>query len=322
MKYKDLGQARRLPPRRVGRSEPGSGAGARPLAGQLLEMANQFAGATSDSTIWQALAHHARELLAARAVLVVRRGGQDPAGGFRYSTVFASAWTGPPPEFELAVPVSSMGLALRAAHGRLDGGLGPLFDALADLDPAGVVHAPLNGEETLLLPYCEPVPRPGEVDWRVLEALAGQAGASLERARANARLAALSLADAAANANHRRLIEAVLERSFPRALLGDPLTVAVIRRRAEPGRADGRLAQRLRLHVRESDVVFRLEDGLFVVILHSCGAAGARQFAQRASADLPGADLRWLVADGESQYSGPGELFDAVLTLVPPGVVN
>jgi GGDEF domain-containing protein len=296
------------------------------LTRELIEQADDFARAASESAVWSAVAHHARRVLGASHALVLRRGQASHPDCTAFSPVFVAPDAGEVKPFQAVAPLSGMGLVAAPPAPSMGAPYRPLFDALAALAPAGLVYAPLNLRDVLVLVYRTEVPTVDRLGWVLLEALTAQAGSALARVRAIARVAELSLRDNVTGLGTRRLLELILEHSFPQALRGDPLTVVAIRPPPEPAAhadaRDERVAQLLRLHVRESDVLVRLEDGLFVIILHSCAAPGADLFTTRVAADLPGVETRWLVAEPDGRFETPNDLLAAVLEQLGPVNVN
>jgi len=288
------------------------------LSIELLELADDFARAASESAVWAAATLHGRVLLGADCALVLRRGVATDPDYTAFSPVFVPAGAGHVSGFQAVASLTGRGLVAAPPPGTPGAApFRPLFEAVSGLAPGGVVYAPLNLQEVLLLIYRDEQPRLERLGWVLLDALSVQASAALERVRAVERVAELSLRDVLTGVGNRRLLEVVLERSFPRALRGEALAVVVIRPAVGAGEhpegVDVMAARRLQPHVRESDVLARFSEGVFVVVLHGCEGSGVELFVKRVSAELPGAGLRVVTAQADSRCETAGELLATAL---------
>jgi GGDEF domain-containing protein len=289
----------------------------------LIELADDFARAACEAAVWSALSRHATRLLGAEYAVVLRRVTPNHPEHAAFQTVFVPREAGQVAAFQSVATLTGRGLVVAPPAGEPGAApFLPLFDALNGLAGGGVVYTQLNLREVLLLVFRDQHPRMDRLSWVLLETLALQASAALERVQGVRKVAELSLRDGPTGLGNRRLVEVVLERSFPQALRGDPLAVLVLRLPADhgvdPELTDQAGARALRPHVRESDVLARLDEGLFVAVLHACGSAGAELFASRVRADLPGALVRWRVVQPDSQFETAVQVLEAALADAQP----
>jgi GGDEF domain-containing protein len=176
---------------------------------------------------------------------------------------------------------------------------------------------PVGASAVLVLAFADRDPGLQQADWWLLETIARQVAAALERVDALQRVRELSLRDPETGVGNRRLLEILLEHSFAQAQRGAPLTLVGIL----PGlggvggdpAADSRLASLLLRQVRGADVVARVEEGVFVVVLQSSSAAGAGSFLRRLMQSEDGADLRFALAEQDGRYDDSNAMLQSVL---------
>jgi GGDEF domain-containing protein len=292
----------------------------------IIAMTDDLSRATSTTDVYAAFARHLPNLLPIDGVVVFeRRSDPDkqhvgfvpvrgPAGGL--ATPFTAVW---------GITVS--GSASVSESGAVASAYSPLFQAMGS--PAALLHTPI-GERALAVASMDGTFAPSDTDWRVVEGLARQAAASVERVEALQRVRELSLEDPSTGLGNRRLVELMLKQSLGQAMRGEPFSVASLRlpalglttaaRPGGPAYAQSRLADVLREQARDTDVVARLDEGVFVIVLPASKASGAEVFLRRVVAALGERNVSWAMLDDQSHLETPDALLREVLARV--GVVD
>jgi GGDEF domain-containing protein len=296
----------------------------------LISLSDELARATAAEMVCAALTANAPRLVGAYdAAMFVR---DESAGSEQNHFLPIGRAPGQPPvyAFNALWPISRPGLVNRATAQQPHAPYGALWDALVELKPGSVAHVPVGPRWLLVVLFRADDRQLTRDDWTVLASVAEQAAAANERLEALARVRELSLNDMESGLGNRRLVDLVLQHRFAGAVRGEPLSIVAIRALeadAEPVTHAGprpsvrRVAELLRSQQRGSDVAAHLGDGLFVVILHGAGSAGAEAFLHRILLDLRGTDVASGVVTHGPGFSTPEDLLSAVLaqaSAVPP----
>jgi diguanylate cyclase (GGDEF)-like protein len=160
----------------------------------------------------------------------------------------------------------------------------------------------LRGEQlvgVLILIWRTPVEEPGEALVEVLKLIATQAAAAIEQESLRARAGALALTDRLTGLASRRIWEEELPRELARARRYEaPLSIAVLDLdhmsafnmlygEAEGDRLLKEAGARWRVQLREVDLLARLEDEEFGLVLPGCGLGEGVEVVDRVRAATP-----------------------------------
>jgi GGDEF domain-containing protein len=288
----------------------------------ILAMTDDLARATSTTDVYASFTLHLPRVLEVEGVVVFERRAEPdrhhvgffpvrgPAGGT--ATPFTAVW---------GITVS--GSARVSESGAVASAYAPLFQAVGS--PAALLHTPI-GERALAVARMGASFAPSDTDWRVVEALARQAAAAVERVEALQRVRELSLEDPSTGLGNRRLLELMLKQSIGHAMRGEPFSVASVRlptlglstptKRGTSTHWQSRLAEVLREQARDTDVVARLDEGVFVIVLPASKASGAEIFLRRVVAALGDRNVTWATLDDQSHFETPDALLREVLSRV------
>jgi GGDEF domain-containing protein len=293
----------------------------------ILAMGEQLARAATPPDVHAALVAHVPALVGAAALHVFERRQQTrdaflfvPAPGGGDGRAFSAVWPG------------TTGGCLRHE----DGEAGSMYEALfvACGSPAALCHTPLGTGGVLVATFTDASSLPGEGGWRVVQGIAAQAAAALERVSALQRLHELRLEDPDTGLGNRRMVEVVLRHSFAQATRGEPLSLVGIRSHSEgapPRRRDDgqdgedasdtrvhqRVADLLRTHARGSDTLARFDDDdVFIVVLRASTSAGAEAFLRRVLEAAGEASLSCVVTEYDARFETPQAMLDDVVTRV------
>ena len=289
----------------------------------LISLSDELARATSVTMVCSALMTHSPRVVGGHDAIVFARA--ETAGGEQnhFEPVGRGAGTLPVRPFDALWPISRPGLVNRATAQLPNAPYRALWDALGELNPGSVAHIPVGPRMLLVVLFHAEDRLLTREDWTVLASVADQAAAANERLEALARVRELSLSDTETGLGNRRVIDLVLQHRFAGAVRGEPLSLVAIRAAAEPAAsAQGglsaavrKIAELLRAQQRGSDVVAHLGDGVFVVVLHGAGSAGAEAFLRRILSNLPG-DVASGAVTHDARFATPSELLAAVLQRV------
>jgi GGDEF domain-containing protein len=284
----------------------------------ILAMGEQLARAAMPPDVFAALMAHVPALVGAAAVHVFERRQQTrdhflfvPAPGGSDGRAFSAVWPG------------TTGGCIRGE----DAEEGSMYEALfaACGSPAALCHTPVGTGTVLVATFADAAALPGEAGWRVVQGIAAQAAAALERVSALQRLHELRLEDPDTGLGNRRLVEVVLRHSFAQATRGEPLSLVGIRpqaasmppRRREDGTVTDvhhRVADLLRSHARGSDTLARFDDDdIFVVVLRASSSAGAEAFLRRVLDAAGEASLSCVVTEYDARFETPQDMLDDVV---------
>lgn len=291
----------------------------------LISLSDELARATSATMVYSALTALAPRVVGGYdAVIFVRDGAADSEQN-HFAPIGRGPGQVPVRAFDALWPIGRPGLVNRPTALLPNAPYRALWDALGELAPGSVAHTPVGPRTLLVVLFRAEDQQLTRDDWTVLASVAEQAAAATERVEALARVRELSLSDGDTGLGNRRLVDLVLQHRFAGAVRGEPLSLVAIRTTESEAEAPAhagprpvlrRMAELLRAQQRGSDVAAHLGDGLFLVVLHGAGQAGAEAFLRRIRRDLAGSDVvSGLVTHGPT-FTSPGELLAAVLGLV------
>jgi GGDEF domain-containing protein len=281
----------------------------------FIALTDEVARAASISAVYAALSRYGAALVGAAVAAVVERVPARTGEFHGFVPVRGPGGSAAAP-FQLIWPMTSAGTACRHDEGGQPGAHLPLLAAFAPLNPHSVVYVPTGDAAVLLLAFPDAEPQFAASDWRMLESAVRQAAAAMERVEALERVRELSLTDPATGLGNRRLLEIVLEHSFAQAQRGEPLTVVSILpvRAGAAGAPSYDFAELLRRQVRGADVVARVENDVFVVVLHAASAEGAGVFLRRVVEAAGSADFRCALAQHDELFDDSTALLETVLS--------
>ena len=259
--------------------------------------------------------------------LFVRDGGRDGEQN-HFVPIGRGSGRLPVRAFDALWPISRPGLVSRQTAQLPNAPYMTLWDALGELNPGTVAHIPVGPRTLLVILFAAEDRQLGRDDWTVLASVAEQTAAANERLEALSRVRELSLCDGETGLGNRRMIDLVLQHRFAGAVRGEPLSLVALRT-AAPDAADAtardalrQTAALLRAQQRGSDVAAHFGDGVFVVVLHGAGNAGADAFLHRIRRNLTDVDVASGVATHGPTFATPRDLLAAVLDLVGSRLVD
>jgi GGDEF domain-containing protein len=289
--------------------------------GGFIHMADEFARADSPTAVYRALTAFLADTFGADCAVVVER-CPDRHGDYHAFTP-APAGAGPGvaglagvAPFKLIWPLAGTGKVCRDDTGPTTP-YRPLLEAFTPPDPCCLVHLPLGDGAVVILVFRDRDPALKAADWRLLEAAVRQAAAAIERTDALRRVRELTLQDPETGVGNLRLLEIVLRHSFAHAQRGAPLSIVSIvpagPSEQSKSDVDGRLASLLRSQARGADVVARVDEGVFVVVLPAASAEGAGIFLKRVMTAAGDAALRFGLAEHDGRYHDSSAMLQSVL---------
>jgi GGDEF domain-containing protein len=253
--------------------------------------------------------------LGADRAVVVERGAERYGDYHVFTPAPGHAGLGVAP-FKLIWPLAGVGKASREDTGHAPP-YSPLLKAFAPLEPCCLVHFPVGDGGVAILVFNDSDPGLNAADWRLLEAAARQAASALERTDALRRVRELTLQDPDTGVGNLRLLEIVLQHSFAHAQRGAPLSIVSIvpAESSEQAKStvDSLLATLLRSQARGADVVARIDEGVFVVVLPAASAEGAGIFLRRVMAAAGDSALRFGLAEHDGRYHDSAAMLQSVL---------
>jgi GGDEF domain-containing protein len=290
----------------------------------LISLSDELARATSATMVCAALTAHAAKVVGGSdAVIFVREVAVDGEQN-RFVPVARGPGKAQVDAFDAPWPISRPGLVDRQTAQQPNSPYRSLWDALGPLNPGSVVHVPVGVRLLLVVVFSEGDRQLSRDEWTILASVAEQTAATNERLEALARVRELSLCDSETGLGNRRLVDLVLQHRFAGAVRGEPLSLVALR---VAGASDDtrreairRVAELLHAQQRGSDVAAHIGKGLFVVVLHGAGAAGAEAFLRRVRGDVLGSEVVSAVVTHSPAFATPGDFLAAVLSLVggPP----
>jgi GGDEF domain-containing protein len=284
----------------------------------VIAIAGETARASTPHAVYGVLTRHLPGLLGADGAAVYERRQQTRE---HYAFVPAPGASLPARFFSAVWPMITGG-ELRRDDAPPDSAFHALFEACGQ--PEGLVYVPVGDQSVLALSLPGGRPPLSDADWRLLNAMAAQATAAIERVTTLQRLHELKLEDPDTGLGNRRLVEVVLHNDFHQATRGEPLSVVGIRPRegadtsseAPAGEVQRRVAELLRKQARGSDTVARLDDGIFIIVLRASPHAGAEAFLRRVLEAAADSSLNCAVTEYDTRFDTPQAMLNDVLTRV------
>ncbi len=283
-------------------------------AASLLALGNDLARSVTSVDICAALGNRLPAISGADRVLVLRRTAHRTSDQHQFTVVASSHPEDRAIVFHAVSPLTGS----RAVQRRAGAGQDSVYTDMYRCLPSPmqtVAHTSMGLDHLILMGWSHERALDDE-DWTILESVARQASAALERVDALRRVQELSLEDPETGLGNRRLVEVVLERSFARSTRGEPLTVVSIRPGAAAAADSSRIAEWLRAKARGSDVAAYLEEGVYVVVLHASSAEGAGIFLRRILASIGEPEVICAVAEQDGRFATPDALLKDVLNRV------